>query len=250
MSIDRDNPLPLHSQLTDIIKSRIKLGTYPPGTRLPSEREICEEFSISRTTVRETLRQLKKEGLIHVMAGRGAFIKPPKRDITVQISLDGYTSDLQRLGKDPSSKLLSAGVILSPDKNLVERMGLLSGDEVIRVERLRLNENNPLALHTVYLNHRFCPQILDHNLSHISLFSSLRDKYGLKIRTASEEIFAALATPQERKLLSLPHPSAVLQCERTTFLENGQVIEYSRATYCGEFYRLVMNLDAKEEKTG
>jgi len=246
MSIDRNNPLPLHSQLTSVIKSRIEIGTYPPGARLPSEREICEEFNISRTTVRETLRQLKKEGLVHVMAGRGAFIKPPKRDIAVNISLDGFTSDLQRVGKNPSSVLLSAEVILDPDHSLVKRMRLFPGDEVIRIERLRLNENNPLALHIVYLNHRFCPQILNHNLSQVSLFSVLRDEYKLKIKHATEEIYAALATSQERKLLSLSHPSAVLHSERTTFLENEQIIEYSRATYCGEFYRLVMNLEAKE----
>ncbi len=116
MLIERDNPKPLHLQLTEIMRDRIQSNYYPENLRLPSEREICEEFSVSRTTVREMIRQLKREGLVNVLAGRGAFVSSPQREIAVHISLGGFSSDLQRAGKSPSSKLLSIELIPNPSE--------------------------------------------------------------------------------------------------------------------------------------
>jgi GntR family transcriptional regulator len=246
MLIHRDHPKPLHSQLTEIIRERIQQGIYPAKSRLPSEREICEEFGVSRTTVREMIRQLKKESLIIVQAGRGAFVRSPQRNISVHISLDGFSTDLARAGKTPSSKLLGLEVISQPDEYLSKVMKLATGDELVKVERLRLDNSIPLAIHTVWLNHRFCPQILTHNLAKNSLFSILRDVYKLKIQKASQNVFASLADSRERKLLSLPNPSSVLHAERTTYLDSGEIIEFSRATYCGDFYHLMIDLDASE----
>ena len=244
MLIERDHPKPLHSQLTEIIKERIQSGSYPAKSRLPSEREICEEFGVSRTTVREMIRQLKKEGLINVQAGRGAFVRAPQRDISVHISLDGFSSDLIQAGKMPSSKLLGLEMVTQPDEDLVEAMNLEAGDELVKIERLRLDNSIPLAIHTAWLNHKFCPQILTYNLSQTSLFSILKEVFHLKIQKATQNVYASLADSRERKLLSLPNPSAVLHAVRSTYLESGEILEYSRATYCGDFYHLLIDLDA------
>lgn len=247
MLIDRDHPKPLHSQLTEIIKERIQKGVYPAKSRLPSEREICEEFGVSRTTVREMIRQLKRESLITVQAGRGAYVRVPYRDISVHISLDGFSSDLSRAGKSPSSKLLGLEVVSQPSEYLREVMRLELHDELVKIERLRLDNSVPLAIHTAWLNHKFCPQILTNNLAQVSLFSILKDFYHLKIEKATQNVFASLANSAERKLLGLSNPSAVLHAERTTFLDSGEIIEFSRATYCGDYYHLLIDLEAKEK---
>ncbi len=248
MQIERDHPKPLHLQLTEIMRSRIKMKHYAEMTRLPSEREICEEFSVSRTTVREMIRELKREGLINVLPGRGAYVRSPQREIAVHISLGGYSSDLQKAGKTPSSKLLSVELIPSPSEQIVEIMRLQPGDELVKIERLRLDNETPLAIHKVWLNHRLCPQILGLNLAQSSLFTILRDKYHLKIEKATQNVYASLADSNERKLLSLPYPSAVLHSERTTYLDTEEVIEFSHATYCGDFYHLMIDLHSQEKK--
>jgi GntR family transcriptional regulator len=244
--IDRNSPIPLHEQLTTLIKSQITDGLYAVGASLPSEREMCDQYGVSRTTVRETMRQLEREGLIQKIAGRGIFLTEPKRELAIKVSLSGYSSDIRREGGVPASRLLDAGLISQPGLDLRKSMKLVDGDEVVRIMRLRFNNNIPLALHTVYLNHQYCPQILDHNLSHDSLFNLLSKTYGLKLNKAEEHIYAGLANQNELKLLSLSYPSAVLRSERMTYLDTGEVIEYSQATYCGESYRIVVNLDAQE----
>jgi GntR family transcriptional regulator len=244
VSLDQQSPVPLYRQLERHLSSRIADGLLQLGDALPSERQLCEEFGLSRTTVREALRELNRQGLVHTVPGRGAFVAAPRRDLTVRVSLTGFTGDVRREGMTPSSRLLDAGLIVSPTPALIEVMGLQPGDEVVKLERLRLVNNVPLALHTAYLNHRLCPQVLQHNLADESLFELLRSEYGLRLTQAEQQVYAALAGEREMELLGLSYPAAVLRAERKTFLDAGELIEFSLATYCGEWYRLNMALEA------
>jgi GntR family transcriptional regulator len=174
-------------------------------------------------------------------------VKKPNRNILVNVSLNGFSNDLKKSGKTPSSRLLSLEVVTQPEEEFVKAMKLKPGDELIKIERLRLVNNVPLAIHLVLVNHRFCPKILEFNLAQISLFRILREVFHLKIERATQEVFASLSNERERELLALPEPSAVLHEYRTTYLDTGEIIEYSAATYCGDFYRLRINLEASEK---
>jgi GntR family transcriptional regulator len=246
VSLNRDDPLPLHLQLKGLLAADIANGVFLPGARFPSERQLQESYSVSRATVREALRQLSQEGLIHVIPGRGAFVSPPCQELTVDVSLTGFTADLRRAGAVTSTVLLEARLITSAPEEIVHALGVAAGDEIVYLERIRLVRRGeysvPLALHRAYVNHRFCPQILQFNLAQESLVGLLRHNYGLKLKGAEELVHAALANSRELQVLKLTHPAAVLRCTRTTVLDSGEVIEYSLATYCGEWYRLRLAL--------
>ncbi|MEE8391995.1 MAG: GntR family transcriptional regulator [Anaerolineae bacterium] len=231
MSLDQQSPIPLYLQLKGLLASQIAEGRLQPGDALPSERQLCDEFNVSRTTVREALRELSSQGLIRTVPGRGAFVATSQFNVTVKVSLAGFTRDVRRQGMTPSSRLLSAGVVTSSAPAITEAMGLQPSDELVRLERLRLVNDVPLALHIVYLNHRLCPQILQHNLAEESIFQLLCSEYGLRLARAEEQVYAALAEQRELELLNLAYPAAVLRAERTTFLNTGEVIEFSLATY-------------------
>ena len=245
MIIDKNSQIPLHTQLAALLKAQIAAGVFAPNTSLPSEREMCEQYKISRTTVREAIHKIEKEGLIQRFAGKGIYVTEPQQKMAIHVSLKGFTSDVKREGGFPSSNLISATVISVVPNKLTDRMKLDKNDEVVKIIRLRCNNGIPLALHTVYLNHRLCPGILDHNLSKESLFNILINQYGITLARAEEQIYAGLANLEELKLLALSYPSAVLRSERTTLTDSGEVVEYSQATYCGESYRMIVDLDAQ-----
>jgi len=243
--IDKNSQIPLHTQLAALLRAQIAAGVFAPNTCLPSEREMCEQYNISRTTVREALHKIEREGLIQKFANKGIYVTEPQQKLAIHVSLKGFTSDVRREGGYPSSNLVSANIISFVTKELVDKMKLEKSDEVVKIVRLRCNNSVPLALHTVYLNHRLCPRILDHNLSKESLFNILMDQYGITLARAEEQIYAGLANQEELKSLSLTYPAAVLRSERTIYTETGEIIEFSQATYCGESYRMIVDLDAK-----
>jgi GntR family transcriptional regulator len=77
--LNRSSPIPLYHQLGEEITRLIDTGVWPPKTQLPSERELCEQFGISRITVRQTLHQLVSEGRLVRAHGRGMSVSRPLR---------------------------------------------------------------------------------------------------------------------------------------------------------------------------
>jgi GntR family transcriptional regulator len=245
MDIDRNRPIPLYLQLKSMLKQHIRQGVLESGARLASERELCDEYDISRTTVRQALRELELEGLIKTVPGRGTFVAAPDEasGLDVEVTIEGFTSDMRRQGLSPSSVLLDASLVSIPSMLIRQIMGLSDVDNVVSIKRLRLINSRPLALHFVYLNHKLCPSILHHNLAEASLFDVLRNEYNLVIAEADEYAYAALANEEEVSMLKLSAPAAVLRTERVTRLNTGAVIEYAEATYCGDWYRLKTHID-------
>ncbi len=86
-SIDKKAASPIHHQLREILKRKIESGEFKPGDRIPTEYELCEEFSISRAPVRQALAGLVSEGLLYRQKGRGTFVnhRIPFKEIPIRI---------------------------------------------------------------------------------------------------------------------------------------------------------------------
>lgn len=76
--LHRGSSVPLYFQLAEILKERIEAGRWPAGERFPSERELADEFAISRTVIRPALDLLESDGQLVRIKGRGTFVTPPK----------------------------------------------------------------------------------------------------------------------------------------------------------------------------
>ena len=72
--IDRNSPVPYYFQLAEIVEEEIVSGRWEPGTRLPSEPDLCDQYALSRTTIRQALARLEQKGLITRDKGRGTFV--------------------------------------------------------------------------------------------------------------------------------------------------------------------------------
>jgi ABC-type glycerol-3-phosphate transport system substrate-binding protein len=101
--IDKNSPMPIYYQLKEMIKKRIERGEYKPGDRLPTEIELCSQFDISRTPVRQALNELNYEGIVFRRPGLGTFISdftlPPSEDVMrlkVIVPEERWTTTLQK----------------------------------------------------------------------------------------------------------------------------------------------------------
>ena len=76
--IDKNTPIPLYFQLKSLLLAEIEDGTYLADSLIPTEKELCDMFHISRTTVRQALAELVQEGYLYRVKSKGTFVARPK----------------------------------------------------------------------------------------------------------------------------------------------------------------------------
>lgn len=75
--INRDVPIPYYYQLEGLLRKQIETGEWQPEQQVPSEKQLCEQFAVSRTTVRQAVGNLVVAGLLYHVKGKGTFVRRP-----------------------------------------------------------------------------------------------------------------------------------------------------------------------------
>lgn len=233
--LDKSNPLPLYHQLKEVILARIDSGEWQPGMQLPSERELCDQFQISRITVRQALTELESEGRLARDQGRGTFVAHPRIEQHLT-RLTGFTQDMKMRGQRPGSVVLETAVVRATAP-VAHRLQLDAAHrQVVLLKRLRTANREPVAVETAYLNDRLCHGMAQDDLSDRSLYALLTERYGI-VPTRAEQQIEAVACPRtEAKLLSIRKGSPVLHLHRTTFSQHNQPFEAVESFYRGDKY--------------
>jgi GntR family transcriptional regulator len=243
--LDKRNPIPLYHQLQAIVAQRITSGEWPPGRQIPSERELCVEFGVSRITVRQALAALTNEGWLARHQGVGTFVAPSR--IEQQLSrLTGFTDEMEEHGQPVSSRLLRLEQTPA-SYAVVHSLGLKPGDLVVVVQRLRLVGDEPLALETAYLPGDLCHGLLDEPLASQSLYRILIDKYSIVPTRADQQIEAVACPLAEASLLGVRKGMPVLRMIRVSYDQDGRPFEHTESFYRGDRYIFRVELVATGE---
>jgi GntR family transcriptional regulator len=234
--INKSSGIPLHEQLANLLREQVVQQQLRPEDRLPSERDLCEQYAISRITVRQAIATLIQEGLLYSTAGKGTFVSGSALDEELR-PLSSFTEDLARRGMRPGSILLDSRVVPADDL-WAKRLGIPRGAEVAFIYRLRLADDLPIAIQHTYLPHHLCQELLAFDFASRSLYEVLRKEYHFHFSHSDTVIESALASPEEAKLLNLELPSALLISDQTTFLDSGATIEITRSIFNAQRYKL------------
>lgn len=241
--LGKHNPLPLYQQLKAVIEDRIVSGDWLPGTQVPSERELCEQFKISRITVRQAIAELATEGRLTRTQGRGTFVASPRIEQRLS-NLTGFTQDMQARGQRPGAKVIQLETTLALP-NIVRALQLRPGDCVVVLKRLRLADGEPVAVETDYLPDAVCHNLIKERLDGRSLYDILRKSYNIQ-PTRAEQQLAAIACPAaEARLLNVRKGTPVLHIHRTTFGRDGRPFETVESFYRGDKYVFHAELHAE-----
>jgi GntR family transcriptional regulator len=141
----------------------------------------------------------------------------------------------------PSSQVLHQEVIPASFE-LAGLFGLPPTIRVAKVKRLRLIDDEPVAIETVHIPEQFVPGLLDRDLAVESLYEILRSDYGLELVSARQTIQAATAGPDEMTHLRMDGPDPVLKISRLTFDGRERLVEYVQSIYRGDRYHLTVEL--------
>jgi GntR family transcriptional regulator len=232
-----DSPVPLYLQIKEHLRTQINSGVIRAGSRLPSERELAEEFNVSRMTSRQALQELAREGVVHSQIGKGTYVKPPIIDRQMEF-LTSYTQDMQQRGLVPSSRVLQAE-IQPADADVAEKLNLALGTKVVVLSRIRLADGVPNGIETAHLVYDLCNGILDkHDFNHESLYKVLADDYGIQVAWADEVIEVSLPLRNEARLLEIDAKAPVLRITRISHDKSDKRIEYVTSAFRGDRHRL------------
>jgi GntR family transcriptional regulator len=225
--------LQLRQQVMELIDS------LPTGAAIPSERELCTMYGVSRMTLRRALDELASNG--YLVRRQGAPTATARPKIAQRMAIRSFTEDMRARGMEASSRLLSFGVHAAG-----ARLGLhlhVSPEEpVVTVGRLRLADGDPMAIEWMNVPATLVPGIEAADLTNGSFYALLGGRYGVEIGGGSQTVEPTVADEQEARLLGVPLHSPALFVERSIWTPRNEVIEFVQSTYRGDRYRFEMEL--------
>lgn len=237
--VDKNSRIPLYSQLMDILIEIIE-NSMEENEQILSEREICDKYDVSRTTVRQALDELEKEGYIYKIHGKGTFVSP-KRFSQDLISFYSFTEEMKKLGKNPSSEVTGFEIIQAADK-LAHKFRVSSDDLLYKVSRIRKADNIPMMYETTYLPFERFKGLTKEELIEQPMYEVMVKKYNVKL-TSAEEFFQPILTNKLQSLyLGIKEDSPSLKIERFTY-ENNNIIEYTVGVARGDKFKYRVKLN-------
>lgn len=232
-TIDRNSPIPYYVQVKEALRERIEHGQWRAGDQLPGEIELCRIFDVSRTVVRQALKELTYEGLVIPQKGKGTFVAEPKIVESLVQKLTGFYQDMVDRGLNPVTQVLKQRVAPAGPK-VATRLDIEPGTLVIEIDRLRFIQDEPIVLVTTYLPYALCSKLLHADLSRQSLYAFLERECGLVIARGHRTIEAVPANEYEARLLQLEKGAPLILLDSVSYLNDGTPIEYYHALHRGD----------------
>ena len=239
MIIDPASPVPKYFQLREILLDLIDGGELRVGAAIPSERELCHRYALSRMTVRQAVDHLVSEGRLYRVPGKGTFVSRPKIEMSLRMA--SFTEDMKRRGMHPGSRDLDRRIIRASGY-LARVLGIPRGDDVHYVERLRMADGEPMALERTHVPAAVAPDLGEQTLADRSLYDVLENRYGVVLDGGEQTIEAGIVDPADAVRLDLPRGSAVLLMQRRSYA-GGTCVELAVSTYRADRYQLRTSLE-------
>ncbi|OKL47429.1 hypothetical protein BSR29_02780 [Boudabousia liubingyangii] len=220
-----------HDRVRNHLRSLIDTG-LPVGTPLPSERELCKEFGVSRMTVRQATDALVNEGLLERIQGRGTFVARPKIDL--QLRLTSFAEEMNKRGLMPSSRFLFSETSKA-DEVTAAALEIKIGAPVFHLKRIRCGSDLPISIQEDWMPCDLVPDLFEGGMPS-SLYTSLR-KAGFPAQWGEDTITAHLVSEEEAELLEIETPEAGLYVTRRSFSGERAVL-YTKTLYRHDRYSL------------
>lgn len=235
MPLDPRNHVARYYQIAQCLRAAITTGMLLPGTALPSEQRLGEIFGVSRPTVRQAMQRLTEEGLLDRRQGAGTFV----RKLNVQQRhgrVIGFSRRMMHEGLSPSSRVLEQRILRAQEAGEKARGALRvsASTPVMRLSRLRLINDAPVALETAHLPLDRFPGIDLIDFSNRSLYQTLEERYDTRITFFQETLEPVLLSIHEATLLwSQPGLPAML-AHFITYDQAGAPVEYTYSLVPGD----------------
>ncbi|MBY7144561.1 GntR family transcriptional regulator [Virgibacillus sp. NKC19-3] len=224
--------------MDDLIK-KIDTEKLLVHEKLPSERELCDIYDLSRITVRQALQELEREGYIYKLHGKGTFVSPISYNQNL-VKLYSFTEEMQKMGKTPTTQVLSFREI-ALDERFANKMNLAPLDEAFQIVRLRLADNEPLMYETSYIPKKIFPYLTEKDLKERPMYDIFLQDYQIGVTKAVEQFSATTIREKEGEHLNLPADHPAMLIKRFAY-QDDKLIEYTISVARGDKFDYTVEL--------
>lgn len=237
--LDTNSPIPLYYQLKSFILNQIVTGVWKAGEQIPSEAELCEQFQVSRTTIRQAINELVIQGKLKRTQGRGTFVTQYNIEKPL-FFLTGFSQDMKQRGLKPHSRMLKFETI-PPSGYIAQILNLKENEPAIMIKRLRLADDQIMAIDISYLPFNRFFALLHENLEKNSLYDILARKFETLPVRSVRSIEAIACPPPEGELLDVKPGFPILFIVGTNYDQNDRPFEHAESFYRGD--RFTFNVE-------
>ena len=239
---------PLYYKIMELIEARIEAGEFKASEQIPSELQLCEEFNVSRITIRRAIDELVKKGLLEKKQGLGTYVSAPRINF-FSIDLVSFTERMKHQGFNVKTVLLDFKVIL-PNNRVSEALQLPSNSYVMEIKRIRTIENQPITVETTYLprslfNEKVSLNFFETYLRQGNGLYSFLNNIGIEFSRAHQTFEPIILLKDEQEILQCNHNPAGMLIYRTTY-SCDTPIEFVKVVHRGDRCKFEMNLEKKE----
>jgi len=245
--INDSPPLPTYYLINNLIRKRILDGTYPLGTKIPSEMELSEEFGVHRLTARHALTLLVQEGYLKRFRKRGTFVSRRAKEF-VGLEFSGSFDDLfDHVAKFKAKKI---EILKQPPPEMVADLFQLDPkkDEVTVIKRVRFLGKSPASFTVSYLPLDIGDKLSKEDLYQMSLLKIFKEKLNIPLGEAFQTIELTVADKYVAEALKIPLGGQILLIQRTFFTRDGKPFDFVQSFYKGEKFRFFVRFRYDDEK--
>lgn len=231
----KDDPAPKYLQLQRMLRNAIENHTLQEGDAIPTERDLAEDFDVSRITIRKAIEGLAGEGLLTRRQGAGTFVSARVEKSFSKLS--SFSEDMIARGRVPSSEWVSKSEgLVTPEEAFL--LGFSPGTVVYRFQRVRYADGQTMALEYSTIPASCLPS--EKSVS-TSLYEALT-KTGNRPVRALQRLRAITFSKDQADRLGVSPGDAGLFIERRGFLKDGQTCEFTQSYYRGDAYDVIAEL--------
>ncbi|WP_092469137.1 GntR family transcriptional regulator [Desulfotruncus arcticus] len=224
---------PVYLSIVEDIKTRINSGGLKPGDAVPSEKALCEEYGVSRMTVRKSLTILANEGYIYSIPGKGNFVQEPV--------LNKYTIFYDEMNNSINSvdqtKLLEVNIIM-PDEKLANDLQITKNKNVIMIRRLFYTDGVPVAYDVKYLLYQKGMPIVEKEIEHATFPEMLSTKVSHFALKKELIIHAVIPDEQIKRHLNIYNELALLVVEQKLYSSDNKPMGLGITYFRGDYIKL------------
>jgi GntR family transcriptional regulator len=235
IKLEQESIVPLYVQLKEIIKNDVATAKIKPGQKLPTEFELCEMYSISRSTVRAAITELIDEGLLSTKQGKGTFVNVQKIEREIGPTL-GFSAICKLNNLTASSNVIEQKLVKA-NKTLAAQLDVPLHSDLVSIKRVMMADDVPVMLDYSIFPSKYL-SLLNEELTNNSLYAILNDKYNVTLSNSRKTIQIIFADATQANYLKIKKGYPLMLQQGVVYSSASEAVHLGEQLIIGDKFKL------------